>query len=101
MVDTSAAKIVTVVRFRSRLATDELKRRYTERMPQFRDVQGLLQKYYIYDESSSEWGGIYVWDSEASAKAYLESDLRKSIADVYEIDGTPRIEKLGVVDVLR
>jgi heme-degrading monooxygenase HmoA len=101
VVDTNAAKVVIVVRFRSRLSADEIKRRYPERMPEFREVPGLVQKYYIYDESANEWGGIYVWDSEESADAYLASDLRKSIASTYEVEGAPRIDRLNVFDVLR
>lgn len=101
MVDRNAAKVVMIVRFQSRLSGDEIKRRYPERMPEFRVVPGLVQKYYIYDESSNEWGGIYVWDSEESAQAYLESDLRKTIPATYEVEGTPRVERLEVFDVLR
>jgi len=72
--------VMLIVRgLKSKLSHDELERRYKERMPQFRDVPGLLQKYYSYDSSTEEWAGIYLWESEESAAAYLESDLRKSI----------------------
>jgi heme-degrading monooxygenase HmoA len=101
MVDTNTAKVVLLVRFRSRLSADEVRRRYLERLPDFRNVPGLLQKYYVYDESANEWGGLYVWDSEESLQGYLESDLRKTIPSVYEIEGSPRVERLSVVDVLR
>lgn len=101
MVDSNAAKVLVLVRFRSRLSADEIKSRYRGRMPEFRRVPGLVQKYYVYDESVNEWGGLYMWDSEESAEAYLTSDLRKSIPSIYEIDGTPRVDKLKVIDVLR
>jgi len=101
MVETNTAKVVTIVRFRSRLSADEIKRRYPERMPEFRDVPGLVQKYYIYDEPGNEWGGIYLWDSQESVEAYLASDLRKTIPSFYEVEGAPRVETLKVFDVLR
>jgi len=42
--------VMLIVRgLKSRLSHDELERRYRERMPQFRDVPGLLQKFYSYD----------------------------------------------------
>jgi Putative mono-oxygenase ydhR len=90
-----------IVRFRSALAPDELKRRYKQRMPEFGKLPGLLQKYYIHDKASGEWGGVYLWDSQASLDNYLGSDLCKSIAKTYEIVGMPRVEAAGVVDVLR
>jgi heme-degrading monooxygenase HmoA len=94
--------VMLIVRgLKSKLSHDELERRYKERMPSFRDVPGLLQKYYSYDSSTQEWAGIYLWDSEESAAAYLESDLRKSIPSAYELTQPPRVERFSIVDVLR
>lgn len=101
MIDTSRVKAMTVVKFKSRLSEDELKKRYPERMPDFREVPGLVQKFYVYDEPAGEWGGIYLWDSEASARSYMASDLRKTIGSFYEVDGPPRVDALSVLDVLR
>ena len=67
----------------------------------FRDVPGLVQKYYSYDESTGEWAGIYLWDTEDSLAAYLASDLRKTIPTAYELTEPPRIERYPIVDVLR
>ena len=101
MAEAQPAVMVVVRGLKSRLSHDELERRYKERMPQFRDVPGLLQKYYSYDSSTEEWAGIYLWDSEESAAAYLESDLRKSIPSAYELTEPPRIERFPIVEVLR
>ena len=86
---------------KSDLPPEELERRYKERMPEFRAFPGLVQKYYSYDETTEEWAGIYLWDSEESLAAYLKSDLRKSIASSYELTEPPRIERFEIVDVLR
>lgn len=101
MENASNAKIMLIVRFKSRLSTDEVRRRYQKRLPEFREVAGLLQKYYFYDDSTEEWGGLYLWDSPESVQKYLDSDLRKSIASTYEVDGAPRVERLSVLDALR
>lgn len=101
MVETSNVAVVMIVKFRSRLAGDELRRRYTERMPEFRKLPGLIQKHYFHDAASDEWGGIYMWDSEEAMQGYLASELRASIASVYEVEGAPRVEVLSVRDHLR
>jgi heme-degrading monooxygenase HmoA len=94
--------VMLIVRgLKSRLSHDEMERRYKERLPQFRAVPGLLQKYYSYDSSTEEWAGIYLWDSEESAAAYLESDLRKTIATAYELTERPQVVRFPIVDVLR
>jgi hypothetical protein len=69
-------------------------------MPQAIEL-GLLQKYYLHDPSSDEWGGLYLWDSQESLDQFMASDLRKSIAETYQFVGTPRIETPTVIDILR
>ena len=101
MVDTSTVKLATVVRFRWLLPKDEVTRRYQKRFLEFRQLPGLVQKFYVYDESTEEWGGIYQGDSKESAQQYLASDLRKSIPAAYEVDGTPRVDMLSVIEFLR
>lgn len=86
---------------KSKLSREEFESRYKKRLPRFRNVTGLLQKYYSYDESSGEWAGIYLWDSEESLAAYLDSDLRKSIPAAYELTEPPRVERFPIVDILR
>lgn len=100
-VDPPAPRVVVVVKFRSALDAAEIRRRYPERMPRFRELPGLIQKYYLHDAASDEWCGIYVWDSEEAVQAYLESDLRKTIPEAYGVVGTPRVESFQVIDVLR
>jgi heme-degrading monooxygenase HmoA len=86
---------------KSNLSNEELERRYRERMPQFRDVPGLVQKYYSYDQATQEWAGIYLWESEEALAAFLESDLRRSIPEAYELTEPPVIQRFPVIDVLR
>lgn len=94
--------ILLIVRgLKSDLSHDEMEKRYKERMPRFRDVPGLLQKYYSFDASTQEWAGIYLWDSAESLEAYLESDLRKTIPSAYELTQSPRIDRFQIVDTLR
>jgi uncharacterized protein (DUF427 family) len=94
--------IMLIVRgLKSQLSRKEFERRYKERLPQFRNVTGLIQKYYCYDESTGEWAGIYLWDTEESLSNYLESELRKSISTAYELTEPPRVERFPIVDALR
>jgi len=95
------AVMLIVRNLTSDLPREELERRVEERMPHFRALPGLIQKYYSCDEKTGEWAGIYLWDSEESLAAYLESDLRKTIPSAYELNAPPRVERFTIVDVLR
>jgi len=101
MSEAQPAVMLIVRGLKSVLSREEMERRYKARLPQFRDVAGLIQKYYSYDESTGEWAGIYLWDSEEALARYLESDLRRSIQAAYELTEPPRAERFPIVDVLR
>jgi len=101
MSDNTSPAVMFLIRFKSALAQDELVRRYKKRMPEFRAFPGLVQKYYVYDPETGEWGGCYHWASREALQAYLKSDLRRSIPAMYEMVGEPRIDTLEIRDILR
>ena len=101
MVSSNRPGVLLIVRFKSSLPPDELEKRYKERRPEFQALPGLLQKYYLHDPSSDEWGGLYLWDSQESLDEFMASDLRESIPETYQFVGKPRIETPTVIDTLR
>ena len=101
MVSSTHPGVLLIVRFKSSLSPDELEKRYKERLPEFQALPGLLQKYYLHDPSSDEWGGLYLWDSQESLDEFMASDLRESIPETYLFVGKPRIETPTVIDTLR
>ena len=92
--------IIQIIKLKTNLTEEELLRRAKEREPQFKEIPGLLQKYYVKIDQS-QYGGIYVWDSPESLKSYRESDLAASIPEAYEIIEAPNIEILNVLFQLR
>jgi hypothetical protein len=48
--------------------------------------------------NSDEWGGLYLWDSQASLGEFVEIDLRNNIAETYQSEGAPPIETTAVID---
>ena len=93
--------IIQFVKFKSGLSDEEALRIMRERMPEFAALPGLIQKYYSREETTGEFAGIYLWDSQESLDKFRQSELAKSIPIAYEAQGTPRIELLDVIDKLR
>ncbi len=72
-----------------------------ERAPEFRALPGLVQKHYVHDRETGEFGGLYLWDSEESMDEYRKSDLAATIAQAYKTQGVPRVEIMDCMLSLR
>jgi hypothetical protein len=91
------AKAVLSVRFKSSYNEKELRHRFENDLELFRNVPGLLDKYYIEEEGTGIIGGIYVFDSNRAKTAFWNSDLAVSIPGKYGVlPDTLRIEQLDV-----
>lgn len=93
--------IIQSIKFKTTLSENEVMAIAKERLPQFLEVPGLVQKYYIKTGEENGYGGVYVWDSEESMKAFRETDLAKSIPQAYKVDGAPDINISEIFITLR
>ena len=92
--------VVQLVTFTTRLHEKDVLRTIEERGPEYRAVPGLVQKLYIRDPASSEYGGIYVWEDPAALAAFRESDLARTIGATYRVQGRPRDQSFEVMSIL-
>ena len=72
---------IVSITFESESSIEGIESRFRERAQQFRDMAGLLQKFYIHDGASGRVGGIYVFDSEESRDALFESEVHAELRD--------------------
>ena len=93
--------LVSIVRFRSKLPDDAVQAAFEERADRYRQVPGLVEKIYVRYRETGEAGAVYVWDSEESLERFRESDLGRTIATTYEIDGESQSELADVALVVR
>jgi heme-degrading monooxygenase HmoA len=91
---------IFLILFKSGLSEEEVLRNFRERAHKYREVRGLLQKYYLHDESSGEWGGIYIFDSKENLEAFGNSDLAKSIGTAQKVLEPPKKQVFEVNLVL-
>ena len=88
-------------RFKSGLRDEDVLHAYQARAPLYREVPGLVQKYYLRFSISGEHGAVYLWDSEGALKGFRQSDFARSISDVYRVQRTSEIQIADVVMALR
>ncbi|MGR3320414.1 MAG: YdhR family protein [Pseudooceanicola sp.] len=84
--------IVQFVQFESSLTEAEVLAVARERAPEFRDVPGLVQKFYLKLDKPDHFGGFYIWESREALMAFRESELAKTIPAAYRIIGAPDVD---------
>ena len=95
------AEVVLLVKFNSTLEADELLKVCQEDLETFRNVPGLIQKYYVSEEQSGALSGIYIFSSRSARSSFWNSDLAKRIPARYGvIPETLRVEEYDVSIVL-
>ncbi len=93
--------IMQIVRIKTNMPEEEMLRIAHEREPQFAALPGLLQKYYVKLGNPNEFGGVYIWDSMESLKAFKESTLAATIAKAYQALEPPNVEIVDIMFQLR
>jgi hypothetical protein len=62
---------------------------FTKISPEFRELNGLISKHFIWSESGTA-GGVYQWQTLEDAKAFYDGPWRQGIIDRYGME--PQIE---------
>jgi hypothetical protein len=56
---------------------------FTGTASKYRDVPGLIRKYYLLSEDGSTAGGVYLWESRAAAEAMYNREWHAFIREKY------------------
>lgn len=76
---------IVFITYESEFDVDEVESLFRERSQKYREMDGLLQKFYLHDEESGRVGGIYVFDSGESADGFFESDIHSTLREAYKL----------------
>ena len=64
-------------------------------------MKGLIQKLYLRYPATGEYGAVYLWESEEAMKEFRSSDLSRTIASAYQVEGAPEVSIGEIVMALR
>ena len=83
--------ITTVVQFRlpQPISLEEAARHFESSAPKYRNLPGLIRKYYLRAEDGRTAGGVYLWESRAAAEATYSTEWREHVAKLF--GGAPEI----------
>ncbi len=54
---------------------------FSSTAPMYREVQGLIRKYYVLSQDGGSAGGVYLWKSQQDAERLYTDEWKKSIQE--------------------
>ncbi len=94
-------KAVLSVKFMSSHSPEVLMKTCNEGLESFRNVPGLIEKYYLLEETTGAISGIYFFETKSARTAFRTSELASKIPENYGvIMDTLRAEEYDVAIVL-
>ena len=95
------ATAVLSVKFNSSLNQAKLMETCHEDLHIFRDVPGLIEKYYIAEEATGAISGFYLFETKSARATFWTSELAAKIPSRYGvIPETLRVEEYEMAIVL-
>ena len=83
---------ILLVKFHSGLSHDDVVRNLEERLPLFRAVPGLIQKYYAREAGTGDYVGVYLFDSEQALRDTQASEMARGIPGLYQLQGSSKFQ---------
>ena len=56
--------------------------------PNYRNLRGLVRKYYLYDDDRKIGGGVYLWENREAADALYTDDWKAMIRERFGVEPT-------------
>jgi hypothetical protein len=82
--------ITALVQFRlpQPITREQAREVFSSTAPKYREVQGLIRKYYVLSQDGGTAGGVYLWKSQADAERLYTDEWKKFIRDKYGAEPT-------------
>lgn len=89
---------VQIVNFRRKDITHErLMEIFDQLAPAYAAFPGLLTKMWLQDAEAGKYGGVYVWEDEAAAAKFADSELYAGLASFPNLEDLT-VQSFGVVE---
>ena len=72
------------------VTADQIRAAFEEAAPRFRKVPGLVRKQFLHSKDCRTAGGVYLWNDEHAAHAFMNECVAPMIREKFRVD--PAIE---------
>jgi hypothetical protein len=77
--------ITALVQFKlpQALTREKAREVFSGTAPKYREIRGLIRKYYVLSQDGATAGGVYLWNSQEDAERLYTDEWKKFILDKY------------------
>jgi Putative mono-oxygenase ydhR len=65
------------------LSREKAREVFSETAPKYREIHGLIRKYYVLSQDGGTAGGVYLWHSQEDAERLYTDEWKQFISDKY------------------
>src|SRR3954464_5643829 len=82
--------ITVVTRFQlpAGVTAEQIREAFDEAAPKFRNVPGLIRKQFLCSKDCRAAGGVYLWNDENAARAFMNERVAPMIREKFHVDPT-------------
>ena len=84
-------KFITVItRFQmpAGVTAEQIRASFEDAAPKFRNVTGLIRKQFLRSKDCRTVGGVYLWNDEAAARAFMNERVAQMIREKFKVEPT-------------
>jgi hypothetical protein len=70
------------------VTADQIRAAFDEVAPRFRNVPGLVRKQFLRSHDCRTAGGVYLWNDEGAARAFMNERVAPMIRAKWQVDPT-------------
>ena len=70
------------------LSADQLRAGFDAAATEFRNVPGLVRKQFLHSKDCRTAGGVYLWNDEKAARAFMHERVAPMIRAKFHVDPT-------------
>jgi hypothetical protein len=75
--------VVVQVAMPEPISLEDAAKKFESTAPNYKNLPGLIRKYYLRSEDGCKTGGVYLWESRAAAEAVYAGEWKARIQRVY------------------
>ena len=70
------------------LTADQIRAGFDQAAPNFRNVPGLVRKQFLRSKDCRTAGGVYLWNDEQAARAFMNKRVMPMIRAKFQVEPT-------------